>query len=104
MRHADYRTTLKHYTQLELEDDAAALRKITGPSSFPSSQRTIQCETTREDATDLELKKRSDLTQPPVFATPCDAKRRAASDSSTRVQTPGRGFLIRWVFFRRLIV
>jgi integrase len=51
MRHADYRTTLKHYTSLGLSDDAAALARISGPSSTPSSQSTKQGDSVREPAT-----------------------------------------------------
>ncbi len=51
MRHADYRTTLEFYTSLTLADDAAAMARISSPSSTPSSKSTEQRESMRRSAT-----------------------------------------------------
>ena len=50
MRHADYRTTLSAYTSLELLDDAAALARIAGPTSTPTSQGTNPCDSVPDPA------------------------------------------------------
>ena len=42
MRHSDYRTTLAHYTKLELRDAADALQKVGGIVESPTPQTGIQ--------------------------------------------------------------
>ncbi|MCC7171565.1 MAG: tyrosine-type recombinase/integrase [Planctomycetes bacterium] len=55
MRHGDYRTTLKHYTALQLHDAAAALAKL--PAVGPSSANADAKSATGTDGTDTVLQR-----------------------------------------------
>jgi integrase len=50
MRHADYRTTLKHYTALELQDSAAALAGISVPNRSANTAIPAKNDTAVETA------------------------------------------------------
>lgn len=55
MRHGDYRTTLKHYTALQLHDTAAALAKL--PAVGPSSANADAKSATGTDGSDAVLQR-----------------------------------------------